>query len=181
MCLHEGNRGRSIDPIFIRSLIRSLAPNWIRHWDGNNAIRTVDKGGRSRLVSSLADEIKVGRNVGSSLTIMVWADLDHDIGDGGALKEVFWSQCKEQGITKEEFDQVVFVFAKDRLENWIEFLLSGKTDESREGPRVKDNRSVREAAKRLAEACKSNKKMADCPPSLAWSCKNWHALVDNMR
>ena len=52
-----------------------------------------------------------------------------------------------------DFDRVVFVFAKDRLENWIEFLLTGSTDEAQEGPRVKDGKRVAAAAKTLAQTC----------------------------
>lgn len=46
VCLHEGEKGRSIDPIFIRALLRALDPSWIRPWKGNNIVRTVDCGGR---------------------------------------------------------------------------------------------------------------------------------------
>ncbi|HKR11356.1 MAG TPA: hypothetical protein VJT15_04825 [Pyrinomonadaceae bacterium] len=32
VCLHEGKKGRSIDPVFINRLMRSLNPAWIRPW-----------------------------------------------------------------------------------------------------------------------------------------------------
>ena len=30
VCLHEGEKGRSIDPVFINALLRDLEPSWIR-------------------------------------------------------------------------------------------------------------------------------------------------------
>ena len=77
--------------------------------------------------------------------------------------------------------RTVFLFAKDRLENWIEFLLTGTTDESKEGPRQKHDRQVADAAKSLARRCESGAAEPKLPPSLAWSCENWHKLVERMR
>ena len=91
------------------------------------------------------------------------------------------TDAQQVGITKEQFDQVVFVLAKDRLENWIEFLLTGATDESREGPRQKYDRPGAEAAKSLAKRCMSGAAEPKLPPSLAWSCMNWRKLVERMR
>ena len=47
VCLHEGKKGRSIDPIFIRTLLKTLDLAWIRAWTGNNIIRPIDCGGRN--------------------------------------------------------------------------------------------------------------------------------------
>jgi len=112
---------------------------------------------------------------------MVWADLDHDMPDGESLKQEFWTVAQRAGLTREQFEQVVFVFAKDRLENWIEFLLTGTTDESKEGPRLKHDRPVAEAARNLARRCASGAAAPQLPPSLGWSCQNWRKLVDRMR
>ena len=54
VCLHEGLRGRSIDPVFIRTLLKELDPAWIRPWKGSNIIRAVDCGGRSDLIAKSA-------------------------------------------------------------------------------------------------------------------------------
>ena len=75
----------------------------------------------------------------------------------------------------------MFIFAKDRIENWIEFLVTGSTDESKEGPHVKHNREAAEAAKELARMCRANKPIKKIPPSLQWSCKNWQTLRDRMK
>jgi len=129
----------------------------------------------------MPDELKICLSRGGDTTLMVWADCDDNCADGDALKAAFWQEASAQGITKEQFDQVVFVFAKDRLENWIEFLLTGKTDEAKEGPKKKYDREVADAAKKLAELCKADRSVNGMPPSLQWSCKNWRTLVERMK
>jgi hypothetical protein len=181
ICLHEGKKGRSIDPIFIRSLLKALDPAWIRPWPGNNVIRTIDCGGRSDLISKMPDQLRSCLAIGSDTTLMVWADVDDDTTDGDALKAKFWTIALQTGITKAEFDQVVFIFAKDRIENWVEFLLTGATVESREGPRQKHGRLVADAAKKLAAKCQVGAPDPQMPASLLWSCKNWRELVARMK
>ena len=112
---------------------------------------------------------------------MVWADLDHDMADGDKLKDEFWKRAQQDDITRPQFDKVVFVFAKDRIENWVQFLMTGATDESEEGPRLNDGRQAADAARLLAEHCSRGAAIPNVPPSLEWSCRNWRALVDRMR
>lgn len=112
---------------------------------------------------------------------MVWADLDHDMPDGNALRSEFWNEAQRQGVAPGAFDQVVFAFAKDRIENWVQFLMTGVTDESQEGPRLRDNRQAADAARRLAEHCSRGAPIPNMPPSLDWSCRNWRALAGRMR
>jgi hypothetical protein len=111
---------------------------------------------------------------------MVWADLDHDIADGDTLKEQCWDACQKAGISRDQFDTVVFAFAKDRLENWIEYLMTGATDEAKEGPRVSPADAA-DAAVRLATRCKSGSVEPPLPESLEWSCRNWRRLVARMQ
>ncbi len=181
VCLHEGEKGRSIDPIFIRNLLKALDPVWIRPWKGSNIVRTVDCGGRKALIEKMPSELRSCLEMGSDTTLMVWADLDDNMADGELLKNKFWEDAQQAGITMEEFDKVVFVFAKDRIENWVEFLQTGTTDESKEGPRVKHDRTVAEAAKLLAKKCLAGVPIPAIPPSLEWSCRNWRALVARMK
>jgi hypothetical protein len=181
VCLHEGEKGRSIDPIFIRVLLRALEPAWIRPWHGNNIVRAVDCGGRKRLVERMPQELKSCIQAGGHTTLMVWADLDHDMENGDKLKERFWQVAQAAGITREQFNDVVFVFAKDRLENWIQFLLTGATDESLEGPRQTHDRPVADAARSLAKRCQGSESGPQMPTSLQWSCQNWRVLVERMR
>lgn len=181
VCMHEGTRGNSIDPIFIRRLLKTLAPAWIKPWAGNNVVRSVECGGRTDVIAALPGELKRCLEYGGETTLMVWADVDDDLPDCDALKDAFWKVAQSAGVSREDFDRVVFIFAKDRLENWVEFLQTGSTDESREAPRVRHNRVVADAAKRLAEHCMSGAPIPNIPPSLEWSCKNWRGLTARMR
>jgi hypothetical protein len=144
-------------------------------------VRPVDCGGRKELIDRMPGELRSCLEMGSDTTLMVWADLDDDMDHGGQLKEEFWKVAREAEITKQQFEQVVFVFAKDRLENWVEFLLTGATDEAREGPRQKHGRPVAEAARLLAQRCSSGTAESELPPSLIWSCQNWRTLVNRMK
>ncbi len=181
VCLHEGDKGRSIDPIFIRTLVRSLDPQWIRPWKGNNVIRPVSCGGRNTLIAKMPNELKGCLEMGGNTTLMVWADMDDDIERPEQLLDKFWEAAQKDGISRKQFEEVVFVFAKDRLENWIEFLLTGSTDESMEGPRTKSDRDVASAAKVLADRCRGKTKGPQNPPSLEWSCAGWRKLVERMK
>jgi hypothetical protein len=128
----------------------------------------------------MPEELQICLAMGGRTTLMVWADLDHDMENCGKLRDEFWAVAKQAGVTKVQFEQVVFVFAKDRLENWIEFLLTGATDEAKEGPRQKHDKLVANAAKILAEKC-LGREAGPYPPSLEWSCQNWRKLVNRMK
>jgi hypothetical protein len=181
VCLHEGKEGRSIDPVFIRTVLKRLDPAWIRPWKGNNIIRTTACGGRNELIVKMPVELRLCLQMGGDTTLMVWADLDDDTENGEDLRNKFWTVAQQAGITREQFDQVVFVFAKDRLENWIEFLLTGATNEAMEGPRPKHDKLVADAAKALADRYSGKDLGPPNPPSLEWSCRNWRSLVERMR
>jgi hypothetical protein len=180
VCLHEGQKGHNIDPVFINALIRALKPAWIRPFKGSNLVRPEACGGRSELIKRMPQELKACLGYGGQTTLMVWADLDDNMNDGNQLKAMFWETAQAEGITQEQFEGVVFVFAKDRLENWIQYLNDGATDESVEGPRVKHNKIAADAAKVLAERCKQAQANPPLPPSLDWSCKNWRKLIERM-
>jgi hypothetical protein len=181
VCLCEGRRGESIDEVFINKLIKCVEPGWLRPWGGSNTVRLVPCGSRAAVIEKTPPELRNCLAAGGDTTLMVWADCDDDCVEGDALKTLFWREAQRRGISKAEFDRVVFVFAKDRLENWIEFLQTGQTDESKEGPRVKHNRTVADAAKKLADFCRAGKPLDGIPPSLKWSCKNYRALVERMK
>lgn len=179
VCLCEGTKRASINAVFINRLMKSLKLGWIRQ-QGSNILRIVPCGGRKELIEKMPGELRRCLDSGSDTTLMAWADCDHNCGDADELKALFWQEARRQGITQAQFDGVVFIFAKDRLENWIEFLRTGQTDESREGPRVRHHREVAEAAKTLASMCRGGKPVNAMPSSLQWSCRNWRALVGRM-
>lgn len=180
VCLCEGEEGRSIDPVFINALMKTLKPSWVRR-QGSNWVRPECCGGRKALIEKMPDELRKCIQAGSDVTLMVWADCDDDCSNGDELKEHFWREADRKGIDRDDFDRVVFVFSKDRLENWIEFLKTGTTDENQEGPRVRHNREAADAAKELAKKCKAGQPISNIPPSLEWSCGNWHALANRMK
>jgi hypothetical protein len=169
VCLCEGTNGGSIDEVFINKLIKCLDPAWLRPWGGSNTLRLVPCGDRAAVIERMPAELRNCRAAGGNTTLMVWADLNHDRDDGNALNADFWQEAQRKGVSKNDFDRVVFIFAKDRLENWIEFLDTGKTDESEEGPRVKNNRAAPNAAKNLADFCKSGKPVDGMPHPCAAS------------
>ena len=180
VCLCEGEKGKSIDEVFINRLIKSLDPSWLRPLRGSNTLRIVSCGGRTQVIEKMPQELKNCIKAGSNTTLMVFAECDHDCVDGGTLKADFWKESQRQSITKEDFDSVVFIFAKDRLENWIEYLQTGKCNEDVESPRVRNGREVADAARKLASFCRDGKQIDGLPPSLKWSCKNWRLLVARM-
>lgn len=179
--MHEGMPGRSIDPVFINTLIKTLKPSWVRPWKGSNYVRLMAFRGRAELIQGMPNQLKACLARGGHTTLMVWADCDHDHANANDLKARFWKKAEEAGISSEDFEKVVFVFAKDRLENWVEFLVTGRTDESQEGPRVMTGRGAGDAAKILAKHCLSGAPISNIPPSLAWSCKNWQTLTASLR
>lgn len=187
VCLCEGEKGSgkdkhtSIDPVFINRLMKSLQPDWLRPWPGSNVVRVVPCGGRKALIERMPGELRSCLNEGADTTLMVWADCADDCADGDALKSKFWEEAQQSKIERSDFDRVVFVFAKDRLENWIQFLNTGRTNEAEEGPRVKHSNEAAEAARKLAELCRAGRNVENMPPSLEWSCEKWRALVKRMR
>jgi hypothetical protein len=181
--LHEGKKGHSIDPVFINTLIRALKPAWIRPFKGSNLLRPEPCGGRSELIKRMPQALKTCLSMGGLTTLMVWADLDADMNDGDQLKEEFWKTAQGEGITDEQFEGVVFVFAKYRLENWIQYFTGGATDENIPGPRIKHGhgRVVVDAAKKLADRCRQAETHPPLPPSLEWSCRNWRRLIERTK
>jgi hypothetical protein len=118
--------------------------------------------------------------VGGDTTLVVLADVD-ELKNGDELKSEYWKEAEAAGLSGELFERVVFIFPKDCIENWIEFLNKGATDESQKGPRVKNLSEVRDAARKLAKFCRSGLTPGPLPPSLEWSCHNWRTLVERMR
>jgi hypothetical protein len=180
VCLCEGAKGASIDEVFINKLMRTLKPAWVRA-QGSNVVRTQPCGSRSEVIKRTPEELKRCLDAGGHTTLMVWADCDDNCADGDALKSEFWKEAQQSGIERDDFDRIVFIFAKDRLENWIQFLNTGQTNEAEEGPRTKHDKEAAEAAKKLASMCKEGRPVDSMPPSLQWSCRNWRALVERMR
>ena len=177
ICLHEGKSG-SVDSVFANRFMKTYDPSWMRPWK-TGSIRFVPCGGKTGVLKQFPAELKNCDAMGGDTTLVVLADLDDDCKDGDALKEKYRKEAKAEQIDPDLFSQAVFIFPKDRIENWIQYLNSGKTDENVEAPRVKNSEAV-EAAKKLAELCRSGSDSEGFPPSLKWSCTNWRKLTDRM-
>ena len=180
VCIHEGKKGASIDSVFANSFLKAYNPEWIRPWQ-TGIVRLVPYGGKLELRNAFPRELRNCVAAGGNTTLIVLADIDDDLENGEQLKQKYWETTQTAGIPRETFDKAVFIFSKDRIENWIEFLATGVTDENREGQRVKDNAIVRDAAKTLVEKCRSGQTSEPFQPSLEWSCSNWQSLVKRMK
>jgi hypothetical protein len=179
ICIHEGRKGPSIDPVFANAFLKAYNPEWIRPWK-TTAARFIGCGDKTTLRKTFPKELQSCSMAGGDTTLVVLADVD-DLKDGDELKSKYWEGVKTAGLSRELFESVVFIFPKDRIENWVEFLTTGKTDEKEEGPRVKDLSAVRDAARKLARFCREGDAPGPLPASLEWSCHNWRALVERMR
>ena len=180
VCIHEGTKGSSIDPVFINSFLKAYNPEWIRPW-GTSKVRLVPYGGKTELRLAFPRELKNVLAAGADTTLIVFADTDDELEDGDALKSLYWETAHKEGIEKLDFNKAVFIFSKDRIENWIQYIQTGYTDENKEGPRIYDNSQVRDAARKLAEICLAGSSSDELPVSLKWSCKNWHLLIHRMK
>jgi hypothetical protein len=181
VCIHEGTKGASIDPVFANAFLKSYDPEWVRPWK-TGVVRFVACRGKSELLDAFPKELQACEAAGGDTTLIVLADVDDDLENSDELKKKYWETAQKAGISKEIFEKAVFIFPKDRIENWVEFLSTGKTDEGQEGPRVKNNVTVVKAAQSLAERCRaSNNLNRTFPPSLEWSCRNWRLLVNRMK
>ena len=180
VCLCEGAEGSRIDGVFINSLMKALKPKWIR-LHGSNVVRTQPCGGRSEVIKRTPEELKHCLSAGGDTTLMVWADCDDNCDDGDALKNKFWEEANRSGITNDDFDRSVFIFAKYRLENWIQFLNTETTNEAEKGPRLRHGKDAAKAARKLGSMCRGGRPVSNMPPSLGWSCKNWRELVEHMK
>ena len=179
VCLCEGKKD-SVDKQFISALLKTLRPAWVRPWK-SGIVRIEPCGGWSGVIERTPEELKLCLKMGGHTTLMVWADCDHNRADCDALKEKFWRKAQQSGISQEDFDRIVFIFPKDRIENWIQFLNTGWTNEAEEGPRIKHPRETADAAKKLAAYCETRRPMKNMPLSLQWSCKNWQAFDGRMK
>ena len=184
ICMHEGKRNkegllRSIDPIFASAFIREFKPSWLR--GGRTGFRTLECGDNTRLLERFPIELKICAQQGGDTTLIVLADVDDVHKDCDTLKAKYHAVARAHDLSDELFEKVVFIFPKDRLENWIEYINTEHTDENKEGPRV-DPSVAADAAKKLANMCKHQDKLSETlPPSLQWSCRNWKILLERMK
>jgi len=72
VCLCEDKHGKSIDPIFINRLLKSLKPGWVRSWSGSNWVRFNPCGSRRDVIEKMPNELQACNEKGSDTTLMVF-------------------------------------------------------------------------------------------------------------
>ncbi|GHV04066.1 hypothetical protein AGMMS50229_04640 [Campylobacterota bacterium] len=178
VCLHEGVNN-NVDRVFINRLLKKLDLSWIRPYKTGD-VRLVCGGGRNddQLYRVFVDELRKCSAAGGNTTLIVLSDVD-DLDSPNALQTIFDNKAREAGLSC-ALDKVVYIFPKNRIENWFEYLLNGSTNESQEGRR-RDNEKAREAAEILAQKCTQKQRDPQMPPSLKWSCEQWNKLTTRMK
>lgn len=137
-------------------------------------------GGGNNLDKVFAEQLQWARASGATCSIIVLTDAD--VGTPESVRkrlEEFLSKSNISPITAK--DMVLIVAAKRRIENWVRFLTTGDADESNPAPRYKDYIDIREAARKLADACQSSQRVEGFPPSLEDACSMWSAYKSLMR
>ncbi|MCL2016106.1 MAG: hypothetical protein FWG68_07680 [Defluviitaleaceae bacterium] len=178
VCLHEGEKD-SIDPIFVNAFLKKLNPTWLRPWAKSKVklIPCTDK--TTMLKHYFPVELERCTKMGADTTLVVMTDLDDDCANGDILRDKYRQIAENAEIDEKLFAKVVFICPKYRIENWIEYLNTGHTDENIKAPRT-DNNSAKMAAIKLADMCQKNVDKnignADFPLSLKWSCNNWNEI-----
>lgn len=180
ICIHEGKRN-SIDAVFANAFLKAYDPEWLRPFATGKA-RFEGCGGKSELLQRFPQELKNCIAAGGGTTLIVLADIDDELKTGDELKKKYWETAQKAEITQEMFEKAIFIFPKDRIENWVQYLSTGTTNENVEGPRVKNLSEARDMAQLLAKKCRQSQQIKETfPPSLEWSCRNWKALIERMR
>ena len=179
ICIHEGV-DNSVDRKFAQAFLKQYKPSWVRPGKNNKGWQFESCGDNTNLLKQFPRYLDLCSRRGGHTTLVVLGDLDHSHKNGDELKEKYWKAANAADIKREYFDQVIFIFPKDRIENWIEYINMGHTNEEIEGPRVSIE-EARKAGKALAVRCKSSQALQNIPLSLAWSCNNWQQLVRRMR
>ncbi len=175
VCLREGKQ----DIVFVNAFIKAYDPSWLRpHKSGNVYFEKCN--GKTELLQKFPQVLLNCAKRGADTALIVLADVDDDCDSCEELKKKYIKAAKDYGIDDGLLKSVVFVFPKDRIENWIQFINDGVTDEAIEAPRVKNEVAVA-AARKLADMCKTNIDDGQFPTSLKWSCKNWRRFVGRMR
>jgi hypothetical protein len=57
VCIHEGKKRASIDPVFVNSFLKAYNPDWIRPWT-TGVVRLIPYGGKSELRDAFPRELK---------------------------------------------------------------------------------------------------------------------------
>jgi hypothetical protein len=109
VCIHEGKKGPSIDPVFANAFLKAYDPEWIRPWK-TTAARFTGYGGKAELRKAFPKELQSCSTAGGDTTLVVLADVDDDLENGDELKSKYWKEAETAGLSRELFEKVVFIF-----------------------------------------------------------------------
>jgi hypothetical protein len=158
--LHEDTQHQSFGTAFLNKITR------VRR------IEPVRMGRRSMLVNDFPRQLKAVRSRGGKAALVVLIDADHDSVQ--EIREVLDRRLKEADMpTISPEDPIFIAIPKWRIENWIEYLRTGDTDEAAQGARLIDEASARPLAAKLHETCLNGPPLASPPPSLEQACTEW--------
>jgi hypothetical protein len=88
VCMHEGKKGTSIDPVFANAFLKSYDPEWIRPWK-TGAVHFVECGGKSELLDAFPQGLQKCEAAGVDRPLIVLADIDDKLENGDQLKEKY--------------------------------------------------------------------------------------------
>ena len=182
VCMCEGQRGQSIDEVFINRLMKSLGPPWLRPWSGSNTIRLKPCGGRRALIEEMPKDSSGGASRPAA-TRPSWSGptVTMTVPTAKHSRPLSGKRQSDRELRTNNSTKWCSRLRKTAWKTGSNSCRKGNTDEAIEGPRVTNNRDVAEAAKKLAEMCKAGKLVQNLPPSLKWSCQNWNTLKGRMK
>ena len=107
---------------------------------------------------------------GTALVVLIDADRD----SVETIRRLLDDRLKQEQMNALSSEDRVFIASpKWRIENWIEYLKTGKTDEKSQGPRLDDEGSARTLALDLHRKCLVKSPLLNVPPSLGKACEEW--------
>lgn len=173
--------GRRVQIVFLceDSQHQSFGLAFLGELTGIRNIETVRAGSRANVINRFPKELKALRSrSGSALVVMIDADKD-SVSD---VRQIIDQKLAQTGEPPVRVKDLVFVASpKWRIENWIQYLREGHTDESKQGPRLDKENSCREDAKRLFESCIGNVALLQAPESLESACAEWKPFRNRIK
>lgn len=165
--LHEDTQHQSFGTAFLNQIktMRRIEP--------------VRKGSRALLVQDFPRQVKAVRSRGGAAALVVLIDADRDSVD--KVWNILNDRLKQEGMSVISSSDLIFIASpKWRIENWIEYLRTGATNEELQGPRLEDEGSAREDAGSLYQMCVTRALPPNPPPSLKAACEQWLAFRDKL-
>jgi hypothetical protein len=133
-------------------------------------------GSRSNVVEGFPKELRAIRRSHVNVRLLVVIDADGDAD--ASIEAQFREKLREQNLADDiSQDPLLLVIPRWELENWALDLMGRPIGEGRDrAARRKIGDDVREAGRRLADACKEHGIPGTPLPSLQKACTDWHSF-----